>query len=212
MITVEAARQYYVDSDAAHSFEHVLRVWHLAQRIGAEEGADLTILQAAALLHDVGRAEELRTGRSHALVGAERAREILANYTAEQVERVAEAIAQHRFRDPRAPSSLEAQVLFDADKLDALGAIGVARAYAAAGTMGQRLWAPVQEGYSDRPPHAGAGDLVAAGHTPVHEFRFKLVRLKDQMYTNAGRRLAVERHRFMVAFFEELEDEVKGRR
>jgi uncharacterized protein len=210
MITVETARSYYGANDTAHGFDHVLRVWRMAERIGREEGADMQILQAAALLHDVGRAEEARTGVCHAQASAAQARQILRAYPPEQVEAVAQAIAQHRFRGGQRPTSLEAQVLFDADKLDAIGAIGVARAYAIAGAQNQHLWAEVSEDYAARPPQAGRDDLGDATHTPVHEYRFKLSKLKDTLFTATGKRLAEERHRVMVAYFARLAQEVAG--
>ena len=203
MITVEEARKYYAGADAAHDFDHVLRVLALAERIGRAEGADMEVLRAAVLLHDVARAEEERTGVCHAKAGAQRAREILAGRPPQKVEAVAEAIAAHRFRDEVTPQSLEAKVLYDADKLDSIGAIGVARAYALAGKRGQRLWAPV-------PPDYNGEDADPNEHTPVHEFVFKLSRLKDTLFTTTARRIAEGRHRYMVAFFRRLEREVRG--
>jgi uncharacterized protein len=201
MITIEEARQYYTGTDAAHGFDHVLRVLTLAERIAQAEGADLEIVRAAALLHDVGRTEEERGGGCHARIGAELAREILRGHPQDRVEAVVEAIAAHRFRRDPSPQSLEAQVLYDADKLDAIGAIGIARAYAIAGHEGQRLWADLTADSDD-----GQG-----GHTPVHEFDFKLSRLKDKLFTITARRIAADRHRFMVAFFQRLTEEVQGR-
>lgn len=210
MIDPDQARALYGRGDSAHDFEHVLRVWRMALRIAREEGADLEIVGTAALLHDIGRAEEQTTGRCHAAIGAERARFILAGQPPERVEAVAEAIAQHRYRGGAEPDSLEARVLHDADKLDAIGAIGVARAYAVAGATGQRLWAEVDEAYAERDPEAGRGDLGDDAHTPVHEFRFKLDKLAARMTTATGRRLAEGRQRTMRAFYEELEREVRG--
>ena len=217
MIDVETARRYYEEHDSAHGFDHVLRVWRLAERIGHEEAAaggqvDLEILRAAVLLHDVGRGEERRRGVCHAQAGAATAREILRGYPAERVEEVARAIAQHRFRGAEGPTSLEARILYDADKLDAIGAIGVARAYAIAGAHNQRLWAEVPEAYVQRPPQAGQTDLGADTHTPIHEYHFKLIKLKDQLYTATGKRLAERRHGVMVAYLQELEREVAGER
>ncbi len=203
MIEVEEARRYYTGADAAHDFNHVLRVLALAERIGRAEGADMEVLRAAVLLHDVARAEEERTGVSHAEAGAQRAREILAGHPPEKVEAVAQAIAAHRFRDRVTPRTLEAKVLYDADKLDSIGAIGIARAYALAGKRGQRLWAPVPPGYNGE-------DADPNEHTPVHEFVFKLSRLKDSLFTTTARRIAEGRHRYMVKFFERLEREVRG--
>ncbi|MCR4405438.1 MAG: HD domain-containing protein [Anaerolineae bacterium] len=201
MISVEEARQYYPQADSAHGFDHVLRVLALAERIARAEGADLEIVRAAVLLHDVSREEEAQTGHCHARIGAERAREILRDFPPDKVEAVVKAIAAHRFRQGPAPQSLEAQVLYDADKLDAIGAIGVARAYAMAGHEGRPLWGEPGENPSGGGPE----------HTPVHEFAFKLSRLKDGLFTATARQIAVERHRFMVAFFQRLADEVQGK-
>lgn len=210
MITVEEARALYADSDPAHGFDHVLRVLALAERIARAEGADLEVVRAAALLHDLGREEEARTGRCHAQLSAARAREVLRGHPPERVEAVAEAIAAHRFREGTPPCTLEAKVLYDADKLDAIGAVGVARAYVCAGMYGQHIWGEVPEGYADRPAEAGQGDGRDAAHTPVHEFVFKLARLRETLFTATGRRIAEERHQFMVAFFQRLEQEVRG--
>ncbi len=210
MIGVDEARTYYVDADSAHGFDHVLRVLRLAERIGSEEGVDMDVLRAATLLHDVGRPDELVTGESHALISSRRAREILADKEPEWVERVARAIAEHRFRGAERPSSPEGRVLFDADKLDAIGAVGVARAFAVAGAHQQHLWAEVDAGYLERRPEGAQGDILNGEHTPVHEYLFKLVTLKDQLYTPEGRHIAAQRHRFMVAYFQELGAEVRG--
>jgi len=210
MISIEEARQYYQGSDAAHDFEHVLRVLRLVERIGQAEGADMTVLRAAALLHDVARAAEQAGGPCHAQAGAARAREILQGQDPVRVEAVAEAIASHRFRSSGTPASLEARILFDADKLDAIGAIGIARAYALAGAMGQRLWSEVPPGYAERAPGEGRADWLTEEHTPVHEFAFKLVRLRDALYTPTARQIAEGRHAFMDTFFRRLAQEVEG--
>jgi uncharacterized protein len=210
MITIDEARGYYQGTDAAHDFEHVLRVLRLAERIGAAEGADMEVLRAAALLHDVARAAEHAGGPCHAQAGAERAREILRGHDAARVEAVARAIASHRFRSGEPPESLEARILFDADKLDAMGAIGIARAYALAGAMGQRLWAEVPGEYLARSRGDSRTDFAADGHTPVHEYVFKLARLKDTLFTATARRLAEGRDAFMAEFFRRLASEVAG--
>ncbi len=212
LLTLEQAQEYYRDADPAHDFDHVLRVLALAERIGSAEGADLEILRAAVLLHDIGRREELASGRCHAEVGAERARQILSDWPPEQVEAIAQAIATHRFRNHAPPQTPEAKALFDADKLDSIGAIGIARAYVVGGLTGQRLWAQVEPGYghlqSTGAPLARLGQSPT--HTPVHEFVFKLSRIRDILFTTTGREIAEERHRFMDEFFTRLEREVRG--
>jgi uncharacterized protein len=204
MIDDQTARQYYEAAESGHDFDHVLRVKALAERIARIEGGDLAVVRAAALLHDLGRPEQRATGRDHAIVSAERAREILAHHPADQVEAVAHAIEAHRFRTGPAPASPEARALFDADKLDAIGAIGIARVFAYAGARDQPLWASIETAQRDGPdtPH----------HTPVHEFVFKLARLRDMLVTDTGRAIADERHRFMEDFFQQLEAEVHGER
>ncbi len=208
MITIEQARPFYSDDDPVHDFGHILRVLALAERIGAAEGADLGVLRAAALLHDVGRDEAGTASLDHAEFAAARAREILAGQPAEKIEAVVDAIIAHRFRAGPSPKSLEGRVLFDADKLDAIGAIGVARAFAYSGRAGKRLWAPVADDYLVRWQQ---GTVGADEHTAVHEFVVKLSRLKDRLFTAEGRRIARERHAVMARFYERLADEVAGR-
>jgi uncharacterized protein len=199
LIGVEQARALYSTGDAAHDFDHVLRVTALAVHIAQAESANVEIVRTAALLHDIG----LDNGRvRHEETAAERARGILAGQPPEKVEAVAQAIRSHRFRAGPPPQTLEARCLFDADKLDAIGAIGVARVFAYGGAAGQRLWAEVPEGYDE---HSASGE-----HTSVHEFVVKLAKIKDRLTTETGRRIGRERHDFMAAFFARLEVEVKG--
>jgi uncharacterized protein len=199
MITIEQARALYAEGDAAHRFDHVLRVTELAVQIAEAEGADIEIVRTAALLHDIG----LDNGRQqHEQAAAQRALEILAPHSPEKAQAVAEAIRSHRFRAGPPPQTLEARCLFDADKLDAIGAVGIARVFAFAGSHGQRLWAEVPLDYDE---HRSHGE-----HTPVHEFVVKLAKIRDRLTTPTGRRIGQERHNYMVAFFERLEREVKG--
>ncbi len=199
MITIEQARHQYQGADAIHDFDHVLRVLALAERLAQAEGADWEIVRAATLLHDAARGGP----GDHAQAGADLARQLLAGHPPEKVEAVAQAIAAHRFRSGPAPQTPEAKVLHDADKLDAIGAIGVARAFAYGGHEGQRLWAPVPPGYQE-------AEATRHEHTPVHEYRIKLSKIQERLLTDSARRLAEERHAFMVAFFERLEQEIQG--
>jgi uncharacterized protein len=207
VISIAEARRLYEGADAVHDFDHVLRVLKLAERIGRAERADLSIVRAATLLHDIGRTEGATAEFDHAALGAKRAREILADRPTATVEAVAHAVAAHRFRTDPEPATLEAQVLFDADKLDAIGAVGVARAFAYGGARGQRLWAPSESVDLDR--WEAEGDDPTA-HTPVHEFMVKLSRIRERLYTSTARAIAEGRHDTMVAFFERLSQEVQG--
>ena len=205
MISIDFARSLYpADADSAHDFDHVLRVVHLADRIVQAEGADRDIVHVAALLHDIGL-DEGRAG--HETSAAIRAKDILnaQGYDETFCNAVAHAIESHRFRSGPTPQTLEAQVLFDADKLDAIGAIGIARAFAFGEHRGQKLWGEVAPDYVDRPEGADPHE-----HTAVHEFHVKLSKIKDRMFTPTGKRLAEERHAFMVTYYEQLDQEVRG--
>lgn len=209
-ISVEQARQYYQGSEPTHDFDHVLRVVHMAGRLAQMEGADAEVVRTAALLHDISRLEDSALlmqadpQTDHAVLAARAVRKILAGEPPEFIDAVAHAIESHRFRNDIEPQTLEAKVLFDADKLDSIGAIGVARAFAYAGTLGNSLWGDIAEGYAPI-----AKDRT---HTPRHEYEMKLKLLKDRLYTASGRRIAEERHAFMVAFFDQMAAEIQGDR
>jgi uncharacterized protein len=208
LLTIDEVRCLYSDADSVHDFDHILRVLALAERIARVEGADLDIVRTATLLHDWGRDEADAGGHNHASVAAGRARAYLSvrGYSPAWIEAVVHAIAAHRFRVAPEPATLEAQVLFDADKLDAIGAIGIARAFAYGGAHQQRLWAPLDE--VDLARWQANGDDAA--HTPVHEFVVKLSRIQERLYTDEGRAIALERHRYMEAFYHRLDAEVRG--
>ncbi len=210
-ITPEFARTLYENADAAHAFDHVLRVTRLAVHIAQAEGADVEIVRVAALLHDVSEGR-----REHHLASARMARELLAQAPSDFVDAVAHAIESHRFSQPPDPVTLEAQCLHDADKLDAIGAVGVARVFAFAGAHGNRLWThplseldqrigPDRDAY--RRAHGGSQD-----YTPSHELLCKLAGLAENMYTATAHQIARERHDFMLAFFQRLDEEALGLR
>lgn len=208
-LEIDEAQRLYGEADSVHDFDHILRVLALAERIARAEGANMDVVRTAALLHDWGRAEAVAQQLDHAQVAASRARMWLMarDYPPVQIEAVTHAIAAHRFRTAPAPATLEAQVLFDADKLDAIGAIGVARAFAYGGAHNQRLWAPLSA--VDLARWEAEGDDLQR-HTPVHEFVVKLSRIKDRLYTQEGGAIAAGRHAYMAAFYERLTSEVKG--
>jgi uncharacterized protein len=205
MISIEEARRHYPStSSGAHGFDHVLRVTALAERIAEEEGADLEVVRAAALLHDVAAAGPDRD--AHHLVGAARAREILValGHPATRVDAVAHCVQTHRFRKPdEAPKTMEAQCVFDADKLDAIGAVGVARAFVYGAELGQPLWGNVSDQFK-------ADHETGEPYTAHHEFHRKLIRIQDRLYTRTGRQIAAGRHRMMVDFFHRMALEVAG--
>ncbi len=202
----DEARQLYAAGDAAHDFDHVLRVTRLAMHIAQAEGADVALVRLAALLHDVPTPQ---TGRGeHHRAAAEFARQWLAQrgLGTKAVANVVHAIEAHRFRDQSVqPATLEARCLYDADKLDSIGAIGIGRAFAYAGAHGSRLWT---EAWTAVPPDEA--QPTAPDYTPVHEYVYKLRRILDTLYTPAARRIGAQRHAFMQTFFDRLDAEMLG--
>jgi uncharacterized protein len=200
------AAAHFAGSRGSHAWDHTLRVYRLCEHIGQDEGADMDVLRIAALLHDIGRREQDASGGAvcHAEKGAEMARPIVAGLglTPAQKENVLHCIRSHRFRGGQAPATLEARVLFDADKLDGIGAVGVARAFQFAGEIGARLHSP-----ESRPEHTRA---YTADDTGYREFCVKLSKVKDRILTPAGRRIAAERHDYMEAFFSRFLEEHDG--
>jgi len=168
----------------------------------------MTVLLVAALLHDIGRGrqDEGRGDICHAAHGAAVAADLVANLplTDDQRANVVHCIRAHRFRAAPHPQTTEARVLFDADKLDAIGAVGIARAYQFAGEVGARLHNPNHDVRDTRP--------YSREDTGYREYQVKLRHIKDRMLTETGRRVAEGRHRFMVQFFDRFLAEIEGRR
>lgn len=206
MITIEQARAYYHGAESAHDFDHVLRVLALAEKLARAEGADLEIVRAAVLLHDIARADEDTTGGDHAEMAATRARKILSarGIAPEKIDAIAHAIATHRFRTNAPPQTLEAKILFDADKLDSIGAVGVARAYQVSGALNQRLWSEVS------PDAMATRQQRNSNHSAYAEFVVKLSKVRDRLFTESARHIAAERHTYMTDFFTRLEKEIHG--
>lgn len=202
----EQAEKLLASARGSHAWEHTQRVFQLCRHIGAVEGADMEVLQLAACLHDIGRSyQDTSDGKvCHAEKGVELARPIIEPLpiAGGRKENVMHCIHAHRFRKPPVPETVEARVLFDADKLDAIGAVGVARAYLFAGEVGARLHNPDVDVENTRP--------YTREDTGYREFKVKLSKIKDGMLTREGARMAAARHAFMAAFFERLQQEHRG--
>lgn len=202
----DLAAAAFAKARGSHAWDHTLRVVHLCEHIGVVEGADMTALRIAAYLHDIGRSEQdVANGDiCHAERGAERAAALLAPLPLDDARRanILHCIRTHRFRGRRRPESLEARVLFDADKLDAIGAVGVARAFLFAGEVGARLHCP-EKPVARTAPY-GPED------TGYREYIVKLQHIHRRMLTAEGRRLAEARQTFMTRFFERFLQEIEG--
>ncbi len=200
------ARAFFEEARGSHGWDHTERVLALCLHIGRREGADLDVLRLAAVLHDIGRAEQDQgQGRvCHAEIGARLANDLLRAHGLPEplVKRVVACVATHRFRGGNRPVRLEERILFDADKLDSIGAVGIGRAFLFAGEIGARLHDPTADHTKTK--------AYTADDTAHREFVVKLSRIRDRMLTGEGRRLAEERHAFMVEFFARLDREVAG--
>ncbi len=211
MLTLNVAHQWYPEFDAVHGFDHIERVYHLCEQIGKAEGADLEIVLTAALLHDCqGSAPDGAERPNHHLASAEFAEKVLQaeGWDTERICAVQHCIRAHRFRrNGDEPATLEAKVLFDADKLDVIGAIGAARTLAYAFKAGQPTFAEPSEQFRQ----TGQGQPGEA-HSAYHEYLFKLRNIGTGLYTPTGRRMAEERQLFLNQFFDELAAEYRGER
>jgi len=200
------AEKCFSNSQGSHDWEHSRRVYNLCMHIGQAEGADMEVLKIAAYLHDVGRShqDESKGTICHAEKGAEIATELLDKYpisTGRKVN-ILHCIRSHRFRGNREPATLEAKILFDADKLDSIGAIGIARAFQFAGEVGAKFHNPNVSLEETRP--------YSKEDTGYREFKLKLSRIKERMLTAEGHRMAEERHAFMEKYFERFFLEYQG--
>lgn len=209
MPTIEQARAWYDADDPVHGFDHVLRVLGIARELGRALGADLEILQAAALLHDASGAAPRASGSTgeratHEKASAEFARSVLASehWPDDRIDAVAQCIRSHRYRTDEAPGSLEAKILFDADKLDVLGAFGIARTIGYAVQAGQPVYAPPSQQFLE------TGDKVPGEpHSAYHEYLFKLRHVANRLHTLQAQRMAEQRLDLLEAFFQALHEE-----
>lgn len=183
--TIHAHAARMLGSAGSHGMDHTERVFMLCRHIGEEEHADMRILLSAALLHDIARPLEKEQGLPHESEGARIAGEYLASlgYYPALIPAISSAIRTHRFSSDEVPETREAKILSDADKLDAMGALGIARTFLRAGEHG-----------------TGIDDAV-------RHFHDKLLRLEARMYTVGGQRIAHERHDVLIRYLEALEKE-----
>lgn len=204
----ETARSYFADElSPAHDWHHVQRVEALADRLleSYPESDDATV-RLAVLLHDIGRSlEDEGTIDDHAVWGAREAESILTarGLSRDRIDGICHAIRVHRYSNDEVPETLEAEILCDADNLDALGAVGVARCFTFGGELGKPMYDPAL------PP---SEDDTAAGATDYNHFYKKILDLPDRMYTEAGAEIAADRARYVRQFLERFDQEVAGDR
>lgn len=189
------------NAPGCHDYAHTLRVLHNAELLlKTERGADSFVVRTAALFHDFARPEELASNGKddHAQLGAELVRIELEQLGCEPdfVDHVTSCIRTHRYRGKLVPESLEAKIVYDADKLDSTGAFGIARAFHFAGRIGACLHNTAEEAVNS--------SAYGKNDSAYREYLVKLRHLPGKMLTGSGRELAKERSAFMDEFFARL--------
>lgn len=191
-----------------HDWDHTERVLRNAREIVRLESAEewLPVIEVAVLLHDIARPDELRSGGTvcHAVLGAEKVPSILREFGYDDglTEAVCLCVRRHRYRSEDAPQSVAEKIVYDADKLDAIGAVGIARAYYFSGRQGARLHNTTAE--------ALAAPDYSSEDTAWREYLVKCRHIPDRMCTVSGRELAKKRHAFSVLFYDMINWEVLG--
>ena len=190
----------------AHDFEHIIRVYKNAEMISKqEESVDLDIVLAAALLHDLvvypkGSSKTINSADD----SAEIAKKILLeykNYPREKIEKVADAIRTHSYSKRLVPETLEGKILQDADRLDAIGAIGIARTFSVGGSENRSLYNPTD-------PFCESERQLDDTQWTLDHIKKKLMILKNSMHTKTAKKIAEERTEFMELFLNQLRKEI----
>ncbi|MBU2638726.1 MAG: HD domain-containing protein [Nanoarchaeota archaeon] len=207
--TAEYARKTLEGEGSGHDWWHVYRVWKNAVHIAEKENADLFIVELAALLHDIA---DWKFHNGDDSVGPTKAKKWLEKLGVEEavISHVCDIIKELSFKGAGVKSGIktkEGMVVQDADRLDAMGAIGIARAFAYGGHKGREIYNPdikpvMHESFEQYKNHVG---------TTVNHFYEKLLLLKDLMNTEAGKQIAEERHKFMEEYLDRFFKEWEGK-
>jgi uncharacterized protein len=202
------AKEFFSNAKASHAYDHTERVLRLCLHIGKIEGANLEVLELSALLHDICRQEEMDSKGKicHAEKGAILAREILKrhNYPNETINSVSHAIETHRNKTSKKPLTLEAKILFDSDKIDALGAVGLGRLFMGAQEIGAKL-------HNEKGVDMEKVKEFSEDDTAYYYYYSRLRKAIEKLYTAEGKRIAKERLEYMQDFFKRLNEEIDGK-
>lgn len=204
----EEVRQKLGGEGTGHDWWHVYRVWQMAKHLGKEEGADMLIVELAALLHDIA---DWKFHDGDDAVGPQIAGEILNRYNASEpvITRVKDIILEVSFKGAgvnTAPATIEGKVVQDADRLDALGAVGIARTFAYGGHKNREIYNPEIKPVE----HQSFEEYKKNQSHTVNHFYEKLLLLKDRMNTETAKKLAADRHKFMEQYLEHFYKEWEG--
>ena len=207
-----------LDFCSAHNFDHVVRVYNLALNLCENEDVDLDVVKAAALLHDIGTQREAKdkTGKTdHAIESAKMAGPILTRlkYPKDKIKHIQDCIISHRYRTDQKPQTKEAQIVFDADKLETVGAIGIARIFAWTGKNNAHIYRKVDIDEYAKENLGGRINgkiLDKTKHSPQINWQTKDKHILGYLYTNRAKQIAKDRMSFSENFLKRLEDEING--
>ncbi|MFZ0184153.1 MAG: HD domain-containing protein [Nitrosotalea sp.] len=205
-LKLEKLKEYVkkeIENDAAHDFEHIIRVLKNATMIARKEKSDMVLITAAVLLHDiVSYPKSDPRSKNSSLESAEESKKILKKYdfTKDEIKIISDAIRDHSFSRGIIPQTLEGKILQDADRLDALGSIGIARTFAVGGAENRPF-------YNKDDPFCKKRSPDDKNWTLDHFYK-KLLLLEKIMNTKTGRIMARKRIKIMKNFLDELEKEI----
>lgn len=191
-------------NDSAHDFEHIMRVFRNAQKICKKENVNEKLVLSAVLLHDIVSYPKYdKRSKLSSIKSANESKKILKkfNFTKKEIQIVSDAIRDHSFSRNKIPATIEGKILQDADRLDAIGAIGIARVFAVGG--------------SEKRPFYNVNDPFCKNRLPDDEiwtldhFYRKLLKLESLMNTKTGKIEAKKRTKIMIKFLNQLKKEIK---
>ena len=191
-------------NDSAHDFDHIMRVFKNAQKICKNENANEKLVLGAVLLHDiVSYPKSDKRSKSSSIKSAEKSKKILKkfNFTKEEIQIISDAIRDHSFSRNKIPATLEGKILQDADRLDAIGAIGIARVFAVSGSEKRPFYNVTDPFCKNRIPD---DEIWALDH-----FYRKLLKLESLMNTKSGKIEAKKRTKVIKDFLNELKNEIQ---
>lgn len=213
-----AEKHLVYNSDPAHNMEHVMRVYNLAIKLAQGQRVDLDVIKIAVLLHDIGGVKESKdsSGKTdHAVESAKLAKPFLIKLSLQEdkIKHILDCIISHRFRSEQKPKTIEAKIVFDADKLETVGAIGIARAFVWVGNNNAHIYkkADIKEYAKENLCGKSNGRIQdKTKHSPQINWETKDKHVVDYLYTKKAKQIAKKRIEFSKEFFSKLEKEIKG--
>jgi len=213
-----AEKKLVSNKDSAHNIDHIMRTYNLAMELAKRQKVDLKIIKIAVLLHDIGvtKEQEDHSGKTdHSIESAKMAKPFLQKLglSKDKIDHILDCIISHRYRATIKPSTLEAKIVFDADKVEALGAIGVARAFVWIGRNNGQIYKKENlNKYIKENIYGSKNGRIKdkTKHSPQLDWELKGKHIASLLYTKKARQIAKRRSKFQENFLKELEKEVRG--